>query len=167
MPILGYEGNYAGFSNDQYDDSFGGDSNDGPAFGFQDSESDNFFAHDDLYIEELQDVRKVQTVEVKHSTVSKRVDVKRLKSNLWTNIDAKLSCILPDEDSYLLSENNTIVNNPVVSFRDTVKYLSSTEVQGDVSFAFYFICILHLANENELQLENADCGLSDFVISRS
>ena len=162
----GHETNVGYFPNDGHDESFGGDSYDGPAYGFADGDGENFFASDDFQVEELQDIRKVQKVEVAHSTVSKKVDVKRLKTNLWTEIDARLPSKLPDNDFPSSMDHSSDENSNAVSFRDTVRELSSSQTQGDVSFAFYFICILHLANENDLQLENSDHGLSDFFISR-
>ena len=54
----------------------------------------------------------------------------------------------------------------LVSFKDTIHKLGATEAQEDVSLAFYFICVLHLANEKGLKLENGEHGLNDFVISR-
>jgi len=40
----------------------------------------------------------------------------------------------------------------LVSFKDTIHKLGATEAQEDVSLAFYFICVLHLANEKGLKL---------------
>lgn len=104
---------------------------------------------------------------MRHSTVSKKVDVKRLKTNLWTEIDGRLSSKLPDYDACSSTDSDSFENSDIVSFRETVKELSASQTQDDVSFAFYFICILHLANENDLLLENSTSGLSDFLISRS
>jgi len=53
-----------------------------------------------------------------------------------------------------------------ISFKNVVDDLGANETQNDVSLAFYFICILHLANEKCLKLENGENGLNDFVISR-
>jgi condensin complex subunit 2 len=43
--------------------------------------------------------------------------------------------------------------------------MQSTQTQTDVTLPFYFICVLHLANEKGLALESM--GLEDFVIHSS
>ena len=75
--------------NGGHDESFGGDSDDAPPYNFvdDDSERENFFAHDDFQVQELHDIRKIEKVAVPHSAVSKKVDVKRLKNNLWNEND--------------------------------------------------------------------------------
>jgi condensin complex subunit 2 len=150
------------------DDSRDGESHDGPAYDFVDDNRDdaNFFSADDFQVDELQNIRRVERVEVAHAVVSKKVDVKRLKSSLWSELDSKLSNLATVDDCFSTDESKTAEIKPV-SFRDTVKDLSASQSQESVSFAFYFICVLHLANENSLVLDNSDYGLSDFFISRS
>jgi condensin complex subunit 2 len=48
------------------------------------------------------------------------------------------------------------------SFQDTVRDMQATQSQADATLPFYFICVLHLANEKGLALESM--GLEDFVI---
>mmetsp|Transcript_20428 Transcript_20428/g.31258 ORF Transcript_20428/g.31258 Transcript_20428/m.31258 type:complete len:133 (-) Transcript_20428:1133-1531(-) len=52
-----------------------------------------------------------------------------------------------------------------VSFQDAVARLEGSQAQTDVTVPFYFICILHLANEKGLKLDSSEFGLSDFTIS--
>jgi condensin complex subunit 2 len=49
------------------------------------------------------------------------------------------------------------------SFQEVLKQLESQQSQPDVTFSFYFICALHLANEKGLIFESQ--GLDDFTIA--
>jgi hypothetical protein len=57
---------------------------------------------------------------------------------------------------------------PLLSFQeDTVREMQTTQSQGDVTLLFYFVCVLHLANEKGL-LELELLGLEeDFTIPSS
>jgi len=153
---------------DGVDDSY----DDGPGFELAGDTTNNDDDIDNFAVCELEGVRKVEKIVVKHATVAKKVDVKRLKHDLWTELEEKTSpeqYPLPEQDK--TSDNDDIDKHKeseikkVVSFKETVQKLSATEAQEEVSLPFYFICILHLANEKGLKLENRDHGLSDFVIS--
>lgn len=157
-----------------YDDNADDNYDDGPGFDLH----ENIDGEDEFVIKELEGIRKIGKIEIGHAHVAKKVDVKRLKSDLWIELYEKTA---PDEmksissEDCLLSssvEDSTLSTVPtpalekVVSFKETVEKLGSTEAQEDVSLAFYFICVLHLANEKGLKLENGDHGLQDFIISR-
>lgn len=148
-----------------FDDSFGED-DDGPGFMFADDDAGGDDGNqDDFVMEELKAVRKVDTksVQVGYATIAKKVDVKRLKRDLWTGIE---SSILPkskgddvDVDDDPLEESKA---EECLSFQDTVRDMEGCKTQVDVTLPFYFICVLHLANEKGLKLESL--GLEDFVI---
>lgn len=162
---------FLGLDNNQFDDGVDDSYDDGPGFELA---GDTMNVEDDIdnfAIGELEGVRKVEKIVVKHATVAKKVDVKRLKQDLWTELEVS-TCPenpLPEQDKS--DEEDVDVEDKkdeiekVVSFKETVKKLSATEAQEDVSLPFYFICVLHLANEKGLKLENGEHGLSDFVIS--
>ena len=71
----------AGFDYGGDDDSYGG-GDDGPGFAFADS------GDDDFVINELEGVRKIDKIQVGYATVAKKVDVKRLKKDLWNELEA-------------------------------------------------------------------------------
>lgn len=163
-----------GFDYGGDDDSFGGD-DDGPGFAFADS------GDDDFVINELDGVRKVDKIKVGYATVAKKVDVKRLKKDLWSELESRFAPPPPpvvdeekgmdrddsmqedDEDSKA-PETAAVVEEPkTLSFKQTVTDMEANQPQGDVTLPFYFICLLHLANEKGLRLEST--GLEDFVIS--
>ena len=127
----------------------------------------NFAEMDDYVVKDLDDVRKVDKVRVKHATVAKKVDVKRLKKDLWIELEAKTA---PEPPMDIENGNNASIEEKVesceISFKNVVENLGVSETQEDVSLAFYFICILHLANEKCLKLENGEYGLNDFIIAR-
>ncbi|GMG39220.1 unnamed protein product [Ambrosiozyma monospora] len=90
---------------------------------------------------------------VKYSKVSKRVNVKLLKDNLWHSVTSAAN----DKHQVQTKLSNLI--------RST-----ETKYQGkrksELSTSFYLICVLHLANEHGLILSNNDDDdLSDLRIT--
>ena len=78
-----------------------------------------------------------------YAKVSKRVNVHKLKTDVWSNI----------QETLVQSEKAPVAVSPEekksISFQHLVKDLSSEEnQQKDVTISYYFICLLHLANEN-------------------
>ena len=169
---------------EQHDDdnSWGGD-HDGDAMldfgGDADDDSHDFF------VPQLEGVRKVEKVNVGYATVAKKVDVKRLKQDLWQELERTFqergktpSIEESSQDDMTLFEEEEVDRNQnaekselldelsvkrgPLSFRETVRDMQTTQSQADVTLPFYFICILHLANEKGLALESM--GLDDFVI---
>jgi condensin complex subunit 2 len=153
-------------------DSYGGNDDDGPGFDFGGDDNNEFVAQD------LEGVRKIEKVRVGYATVAKKVDVKRLKSDLWTNLESVLKQKQAkgpkDETDIDIEENESdseeckdaeveqVKPSGPPSFQDTVRDMQSTQSQADATLPFYFICVLHLANEKGLALESM--GLEDFII---
>lgn len=105
------------------------------------------------------------------------MNIQRLKSDIWNNIEKNLVVMSPmeimsespstaqDEEnvnpfdgsnvrisecksSFLGMEKNVEHSSGRLSFQSMVTDLSLHSKQKDVSLPFYFICLLHLANEN-------------------
>lgn len=155
---------------ENFDDGVDDSYDDGPGFELAGDIMNMEDDIDNFVVSELEGVRKVEKIVVKHATVAKKVDVKRLKQDLWTELEGTTCPEHPlpeqdkmDDEDFVESQQDEI--EKVVSFKETVKKLSATEAQEDVTLPFYFICVLHLANEKGLKLENREHGLSDFVIS--
>lgn len=78
----------------------------------------------------------------RYAQSSKRVNVKKLKTDLWCELQQDCS-----------SEGNENIrtdmsgSNKELSFQDVVCDIAQGQTQKDASFSFYFICLLHLANE--------------------
>lgn len=133
---------------------------------------------DDFVIGELDGVRKVDKIKVGYATVAKKVDVKRLKKDLWDELEAIFAPQAPpsgedkqvgkdddmeDDEGTKPRETPAATAEPkCLSFKETVTDMEAKQPQGDVTLPFYFICLLHLANEKGLRLEST--GLEDFMI---
>lgn len=167
------------FSDPHFDDGVDDSHDDCPGFQIsEDSNEGNFVENDDYVVRDLDDVRKVDKVRVSHATVAKKVDVRRLKKELWVEVEAKITPrpVKVNHSNIELAKDNEHENNgmegsneeanAVLSFHDTVQKLTGFQKQEDVSLPFYFICMLHLANEKQLRLENVVNGLNDFTISQ-
>jgi condensin complex subunit 2 len=150
-----------------YDDgSFGGGDGDGP--GFDLAEPDGSTGDDDFFINDLEGIRKVQRIKVGYASVAKKVDVKKLKHELWSELETRIGYgkgTGTDEGMVEeLGEAATELDDATpFSFQEVLKQLESQQSQPDVTFSFYFICALHLANEKGLIFESQ--GLDDFTIA--
>ena len=143
---------------DNWDDgSCGGGDDDGPGFAFNDDDGDDFV------VAKLLDIRKIDKIHVGYATVAKKVDVKRLKNDLWTELESKIGEKKLGVDATPDGQDESSPPEKL-SFRETVQEMENQgQTQTDVTLPFYFICLLHLANEKGLELESQ--GLHDFIIS--
>ncbi|KAF3055665.1 Condensin complex subunit 2 [Daldinia childiae] len=105
--------------------------------------------------------RRLRPEYVQYARVAKKVDVRRLKEELWKGLG------LPDVEE---ESNNTGLPTPAkdperikkgegetLKFTDVMNDLQSVyprSVMDDISTSFCFICLLHLANEKGLVIEN-------------
>ncbi|KAI1643461.1 barren [Daldinia loculata] len=105
--------------------------------------------------------RRLRPEYVQYARVAKKVDVRRLKEELWKG----LGLLDVEEES-----NNTGLPTPAkdpekikkgegetLKFTDVMNDLQSVyprSVMDDISTSFCFICLLHLANEKGLVIEN-------------
>jgi condensin complex subunit 2 len=118
-------------------------------------------------INELEGVRKIDKIQVGYATVAKKVDVKRLKKDLWSELETNFVSAgeenEPDnEDEERKAPITPVEETKCLSFKKTVQDMEVGQAQGDVTLPFYFICLLHLANEKGLRLEST--SLEDFMI---
>ena len=85
--------------------------------------------------------------------IKKTVDVRRLKHQLWENLNPKLEDPNNEEEVTL------------ASLMDELYYEKKIINPNNVSVHSAFICMLHLANEKELKFETREDGInSDFKI---
>lgn len=91
--------------------------------------------------------------------VAKRVDVRKLKNNVWKSIITLIE--IPNDDTSSTftpgRENNQDII--ILKFTEVSQELSkryTTESFKDISTSFQFICLLHLANEYGFQLKKID-----------
>ncbi|KAF2857205.1 barren [Piedraia hortae CBS 480.64] len=98
--------------------------------------------------------RRIRPEYVQYARVAKKVDVRKLKENIWAGIAF-------DKSSEADAE-------PPRRFTDVMQNLTSVypaKQMADISTSYGFICLLHLANEKGLILENTQ-GLTDIVIRK-
>ncbi|KAI8987588.1 condensin complex subunit 2/barren [Mycotypha africana] len=141
-----------------------------------------------LYGDELitsHSLKKTKPLYVNYARQAKRVDVKKLKDNLWkvltTTTVTTSSGEKEDTDSALTEQHpqrqriiRTDKVQGVQKFTDIVhnlKKLYSPKTMKDISVPFCFICLLHLANEKELSIQGVqknsnggDADDDDFVL---
>ena len=164
------------------------DNDDGPGFDFGGGDDND---DDEFVVPLLENVRRVDKVRVGYATVAKKVDVKRLKRDLWSELESRFTESTLSIDNNIDLSTDDIETSPsspiigilpksseptVVSFQETVRILGVEQSQADITLPFYFICILHLANEKGLRLEQGSDDnesseeqqllLSDFSIYR-
>ena len=146
-------------------ESWGGGDDDGQGFTLAEDDNDG----DNFAVKELEGVRKVQKTRVGYATVATIVDVKRLKKDLWTELESFFVPMV--EEAAIGEERNDkggdikppeVEEHKKLSFNNTVAEMAGSQSQNDVTLPFYFICLLHLANEKGLRLESQ--GLEDFLI---
>lgn len=92
---------------------------------------------------------------VNYSRVSKKVDVRRLKNNVWKSINSLLALKITEDTQ----ENSSTSSNKEITlqFTDIITQLVDfypSELYKDISTSFCFICLLHLANEYGFSIQN-------------
>ncbi|RXK39032.1 hypothetical protein M231_03656 [Tremella mesenterica] len=104
------------------------------------------------------ELKKSRPENVNFAKKAKRVDVKRLKDDIWKGLRG----LVPDTEEVPTSEDEPQeVQTPkeeVKTFDTIITSLRSSypqEKMSEISTSFCFICLLHLANEEGLRIETA------------
>ncbi|KAJ9124244.1 hypothetical protein QFC22_001043 [Naganishia vaughanmartiniae] len=109
-----------------------------------------------------QDVKRVKPEAVHYAKRAKRVDVKRLKDNIWkglkipaatnkdTGPEAEMDTETINDEDYTPGEERTF-STVIENLRGSY----SSDKMSEISTSFCFICLLHLANEQGLEIEPA------------
>ncbi|KAG9196730.1 hypothetical protein G6011_01851 [Alternaria panax] len=101
--------------------------------------------------------RRFRPEYVQYARVAKKVDVKRLKDELWRGIGFEGISAPPQPDVADDPANKTVDGS--MTFTDVVNSLQAVypkQTMADISTSYCFICLLHLANEQGLVIENQD-----------
>lgn len=104
-------------------------------------------------------LKKSKPLYVNYARTAKRVDVKKLKDNLWKSLTLEKPEQASDEEKvHGVQRFSDIVNN--------LKRMYSPKTMKDISVPFCFICLLHLANEKDLSIVglNPPGDEDDFVL---
>ncbi|KAF5361919.1 hypothetical protein D9756_002624 [Leucocoprinus leucothites] len=163
------------FFQDDYDDGPGfgpGFDDDGDGFGISQGVGDEDDEEQDLLASATQyQKRRVQRETVNYAKRAKRVDVRKLKDNIWKGLDI----VVPhresdkrraggesdsDEDQDDMDvDSEKVLTDPSEArqFSQVITGLQKTypkDKMEEISTSFCFICLLHLANEQGLKLES-------------
>merc|ERR1712025_51334 len=102
--------------------------------------------------------RKIDKIRVEFHVVAKKVNVRKLKLKLWDRIDGDLQTPQNKENREDQEEEEdedigmavTKDKETKVTFQDSLDSLPAN-ISSAISIQMCFICLLHLANEKELQ----------------
>lgn len=133
--------------------------------------------------------RQVEKVSIGYATIAKQVNVRKLKSDIWSHIDNTIVNTYDDEnvkpiqkkgdknkinytEDISSKESISAVSKDVIpptaetlSFQDLISDIASQQRQKEVTLPFYFICLLHLANEKTLKIDGS-LNMDDLIISK-
>ncbi|CAO3646368.1 unnamed protein product [Cunninghamella echinulata] len=112
-----------------------------------------------IYDEQLitnHQVKKTKPPYVDYARTAKRVDVKRLKENLWKALTINYN----DKGDRFFGDHVQGEKKFTEVIHD-LKKMYSTKLMKDISVPFCFICLLHLANEKNLTITGLDNDESD------
>ncbi|RDX48261.1 barren [Lentinus brumalis] len=100
--------------------------------------------------------RRVKPEAVNYAKRAKRVDVRKLKDNIWKGLDIVAPAVEDGEDAMDTDERLPTDPEEARSFTSVISGLHQSypkDKMDEISTSFCFICLLHLANERGLKLE--------------
>lgn len=134
--------------------------------------------------------RRVRPEYVNYARVAKKVDIRKLKEEMWKGMDiARLDSVSLTTLQHSISDRADRIfqlppppspeednneppppsdNNPTLKFTEVINDLQKVypkSVMDDISTSYCFICVLHLANEKGLVIENTE-HLTDLSIRK-
>ncbi|KAG5650838.1 hypothetical protein H0H81_010868 [Sphagnurus paluster] len=149
------------FFHDDYDDGPAfddGDPYDGDGTGAADAEP----GEQDLLAATQGQTRRVRPEFVNYAKRAKRVDVRKLKDNIWKGLDIVVSSSSKDDESMDVDETLPPTDPQEARvFSQVISGLQKSyprDKMEEISTSFCFICLLHLANEQGLKLESTADG---------
>nr|XP_019047383.1 hypothetical protein I302_03996 [Kwoniella bestiolae CBS 10118]OCF26313.1 hypothetical protein I302_03996 [Kwoniella bestiolae CBS 10118] len=104
------------------------------------------------------ELKKSRPENVNFAKKAKRVDVKRLKDDIWTGLKSLVPVEKDSSEDETETPKTPDETEPVKTFDNIITSLRSsypTEKMSEISTSFCFICLLHLANEEGLKIETA------------
>lgn len=125
------------------------------------------FEEDDL-VAQATALKRVKPEFVNYAKKAKRVDVRKLKENIWRELE--IDGVIPQEEGERdstepeppsSSPQRSIMPGEPKVFRNVLTRLRKVypkEKMDEISTSFCFICLLHLANEEGLEIKIGDSG---------
>lgn len=95
--------------------------------------------------------RKARPEYVNFSRIAKRVDVRLLKDNIWRSINTEHSSETRKSYDGFTNDGKGKKFGELVN---DVRRMYGSDERKDLSTSFYFICLLHLANEHGFNIES-------------
>ncbi|KAI1774048.1 barren [Hypoxylon cercidicola] len=119
---------------------------------------DNGFTTGGFGTQLVTSTRRLRPEYVQYARVAKKVDVRRLKEELWKSIGFPEVDEDPNRSRLPTPPTEAVKKEaPTLKFTDVMNDLQAVypkPVMDDISTSFCFICLLHLANEKGLVIEN-------------
>lgn len=142
-----------------------GDSSQGFSFTNESGADQTMFAGDGLVAQP----NKVQKIDIAYAKTAKKMDVKRLKTAMWTiltqNPQEDKENAPPDPDNGEKGESRVKHSQSFKGLYTQLPGKLSKNMSKNLSVSIAFVCILHLANEKCLKM-TGDANMCDFFISQ-
>ncbi|KAK5123909.1 hypothetical protein LTR85_002105 [Meristemomyces frigidus] len=111
--------------------------------------------------------RRLRPEYVQYARVAKKVDVRRLKEEMWRGIgfetfEPPKTPARPQIPALPKDEMGTL---KFTSIMNNLQHVYPRQQMSDISTSYGFICLLHLANEKGLLIENVE-GWQDLVVRK-
>ncbi|EMR08860.1 hypothetical protein PNEG_02646 [Pneumocystis murina B123] len=92
---------------------------------------------------------KPKSDQLNYAKTAKKVDVKQLKDHIWKELDFENL-----KNNHMLHSDSKKIERKFTDVLKGLKNIYSEKEMADISISFCFICLLHLANEKGLIIEN-------------
>lgn len=119
-------------------------------------------------IDMVSEAKKTEKIDINYAKFAKKVDVRVLKNTIWQEVSVSAPSSIKtekkderkhsrdddDDDFKPKKEDALVVKGDALSFKGTIASLHGrlpADAMKSVSIPYCFICLLHLANEKDLQ----------------
>ncbi|KAG0168627.1 hypothetical protein DFQ28_004608 [Apophysomyces sp. BC1034] len=109
-------------------------------------------------------LKKVKPLYVNYARTAKRVDVKKLKDNIWKALTLSKKDSASTTTTELESLEFVQGERRFTDVVQEIKKMYPSKVVKDISVPFCFICLLHLANEKNLTISSFQGNNDEFVL---
>lgn len=160
--LLAQDGDESGEAPAPFNTQFFNDDDDAPAFDDiydGDGSMPDDAGEQDLLAATQGMSRRVRPEFVNYARRAKRVDVRKLKENIWKGLDIKVAQKNEEDEEDEMDVDHPQLTDPSEA-RDFSSVISGLQrsypkdKMEDISTSFCFICLLHLANEQGLKLQS-------------
>lgn len=115
----------------------------------------------------IEEPRKVAKLDIAYAKTAKKLDVKRLKKTIWNILteseeDKGKTGTTGQTDQLNMSMNKSILFTSLLS---ELPNRVSGQMAENLSVPITFVCLLHLANEKNLKIEDSE--MKDLIISQN